>query len=432
MINPQRVPPPTTVTAAEVRASPETPNSTPSTRIGHFSGTAPEESMSASEPCPFVPAILSDAHFFPRSPSESRGPPHPADSHRDLSRSNLQRLRVNGSKSRGPRSAPLSFFILLSTSWGSLSRLISIELREWQGRRSCRRSNIFLLRGKKCFAYCTVLVKQAKAGFGSSSETGRGKAKICGKSIRHGYHMVKGKSNHPMEDYLVAEFKKVGEYELGLFAIFDGHLGQNVADYLRANLFENILNEPDFWTDIESAIKKAYERTDTKILEKQAELGRGGSTAVTAILIDGVSLVVANIGDSRAVISKNGVAIQLSIDHEPSRERHLIEEKGGFVTSFPGDVPRVDGRLAVARAFGDRSLKAHLTSEPDVADEIIDEDAEFLILASDGLWKVMSNQEAVDFMKDIKDPQTAARSLTEEAVARKSRDDISCIVVKFN
>ncbi|XP_042420900.1 probable protein phosphatase 2C 62 isoform X2 [Zingiber officinale] len=244
--------------------------------------------------------------------------------------------------------------------------------------------------------------------------------------------MVKGKSNHPMEDYLVAEFKKVGEYELGLFAIFDGHLGQNVADYLRANLFENILNEPDFWTDIESAIKKAYERTDTKILEKQAELGRGGSTAVTAILIDGVSLVVANIGDSRAVISKNGVAIQLSIDHEPSRERHLIEEKGGFVTSFPGDVPRVDGRLAVARAFGDRSLKAHLTSEPDVADEIIDEDAEFLILASDGLWKVMSNQEAVDFMKDIKDPQTAARSLTEEAVARKSRDDISCIVVKFN
>lgn len=53
-------------------------------------------------------------------------------------------------------------------------------------------------------------------------------------------------------------------------------------------------------------------------------------------------------------------------------------------------MPRVDGRLAVARAFGDRSLKAHLSSEPDVADEIIDEDAEFLILASDGLWKVNS------------------------------------------
>lgn len=55
-----------------------------------------------------------------------------------------------------------------------------------------------------------------------------------------------------------------------------------------------------------------------------------------------------------------------------------------------GDVPRVDGRLAVARAFGDRSLKEHLSSDPDVADEIIDEYAEFLILASDGLWKVSS------------------------------------------
>jgi protein phosphatase 1L len=55
---------------------------------------------------------------------------------------------------------------------------------------------------------------------------------------------------------------------------------------------------------------------------------------------------------------------------------------------YLGDVPRVDGRLAVARAFGDRSLKKHLSSEPDVTDEIIDETVDFLILASDGLWKV--------------------------------------------
>ncbi|XP_009412455.2 probable protein phosphatase 2C 62 [Musa acuminata AAA Group] len=273
---------------------------------------------------------------------------------------------------------------------------------------------------------------KVKAGFASSSETGKGKTKVSGRCIRHGYHLMKGKSYHPMEDYLVAEYKKVNNYELGLFAIFDGHLGHAVADYLRSHLFENILREPEFWSDIESAIRKAYERTDSKILEKQAELGRGGSTAVTAILIDGVKLVVANIGDSRAVISKSGVAIQLSVDHEPSKERQLIEGKGGFVSNIPGDVPRVDGRLAVARAFGDRSLKAHLSSEPDVADEIIDEDAEFLILASDGLWKVMSNQEAVDFIKDVKDPQAAARNLTEEAVARKSKDDISCIVVRFN
>jgi hypothetical protein len=55
---------------------------------------------------------------------------------------------------------------------------------------------------------------------------------------------------------------------------------------------------------------------------------------------------------------------------------------------FSGDVPRVNGQLAVARAFGDQSLKAHLSSEPDVRHVPIDSSIEFVILASDGLWKV--------------------------------------------
>jgi len=99
---------------------------------------------------------------------------------------------------------------------------------------------------------------KVKAGFGSSSsETGKGKSKMSGKHIKHGYHLVKGRSTHPMEDYLVAEFRHVGDSELGLYAIFDGHLGHNVADYLQSHLFDNILKEPDFWTDPVSASKKA-------------------------------------------------------------------------------------------------------------------------------------------------------------------------------
>uniref|UniRef100_A0A1D1YDN2 protein-serine/threonine phosphatase n=1 Tax=Anthurium amnicola TaxID=1678845 RepID=A0A1D1YDN2_9ARAE len=274
---------------------------------------------------------------------------------------------------------------------------------------------------------------KVKASFGSStSETGKGKSKISGKHIRHGFHLVKGKSGHEMEDYVVAQFRQVGDAELGLFAIFDGHLGPNVADYLQSHLFDNILNQPDFWTNTESAVRKGYQITDVKILEKAVDLGRGGSTAVTAILINGERLVVANVGDSRAVICSHGVAKQLSVDHEPSKERQAIESKGGFVSNLPGDVPRVDGQLAVARAFGDHSLKAHLSSEPDVVDEIIDQETEFLILASDGLWKVMTNEEAVDSIKTMKDAQAAAKHLTEEALSRKSKDDISCIVVTFH
>ncbi|XP_051125891.1 probable protein phosphatase 2C 58 isoform X2 [Andrographis paniculata] len=235
-----------------------------------------------------------------------------------------------------------------------------------------------------------------------------------------------------MEDCLVSEFKIVDSYELGLFAIFDGHMGHDVANYLKEHLFDNILKQDGFWTDTGSALKKAYQATDKEILEQSFQLGKGGSTAVTAILIDGHKLVVANVGDSRAIISRKGVAKQLSIDHEPSKEKKLIESKGGFVSNIPGDVPRVDGQLAVARAFGDKSLKRHLSSEPDVAVEIMDDDVELLILASDGLWKVMSNQEAVDSIKNIKDPESAAKHLIEMAVSRKSKDDISCIVVRIH
>lgn len=264
-----------------------------------------------------------------------------------------------------------------------------------------------------------------------STETGKGKSKLS-KNVTHGYYCVKGKSHHPMEDYAFAQFRQIDGNELGLFAVFDGHMSQDVPDYLKSNLFDNILREPDFWTDTENAIKNAYHATDSIILDRSGDLGRGGSTAVTAILINCQKLVVANIGDSRAVICKNGKATQLSIDHEPDRERKDIEERGGFVSRFPGDVSRVDGRLAVARAFGDKSIKEHLSSDPDIATEMIDDDTEFAILASDGIWHVMDNQEAVDCVKtNNKDARSAAKHLIELALSRNSTDDISVIVVKF-
>lgn len=73
-------------------------------------------------------------------------------------------------------------------------------------------------------------------------------------------------------------------------------------------------------------------------MEKSVDLGKGGSTAVTAILINCQKLIVANVGDSRAVICRNGIAKQLSVDHEPSAEKELIENRGGFVSNFPGIV----------------------------------------------------------------------------------------------
>lgn len=265
----------------------------------------------------------------------------------------------------------------------------------------------------------------------SSSNAGKGKSYQSNVRVTYGFNLVKGKANHPMEDFHVAKFVQVKGQELGLFAIFDGHLGDSVPAYLQKHLFANILKEEEFWTHPDRAISKAYDKTDTAILSHSPDLGRGGSTAVTAILINGTKLWIANVGDSRAVVSNGGEAIQLTIDHEPSTERGDIETRGGFVSNMPGDVPRVNGQLAVSRAFGDKSLKSHLRSDPDVTVQDILSDTDLLILASDGLWKVMGNQEAVDLAIKIKDPQAAAKQLTAEAVNRESKDDISCIVVRF-
>uniref|UniRef100_A0A0D6R6R4 protein-serine/threonine phosphatase n=1 Tax=Araucaria cunninghamii TaxID=56994 RepID=A0A0D6R6R4_ARACU len=282
--------------------------------------------------------------------------------------------------------------------------------------------------GLNCFhkAYSKMV-----AGTQTSCSTGKGKSHLTPNKIVHGFSLVKGKATHPMEDYHVAEFTQVQGHELGLYAIFDGHLGNSVASYLQKHLFQNILSEEEFWAHPSRAIIKAYDKTDKAILRHTTEFARGGSTAVTAILIDGQKLWVANVGDSRAILSQRGRAIQLSVDHEPSTERRSIENKGGFVSNIPGDVPRVNGQLAVSRAFGDRSLKSHLRSDPDVKEWDIDSETEFLILASDGLWKVMENQEAIDFVSKIRDPQMAAKQLTSEALKRESKDDISCIVVQF-
>lgn len=67
--------------------------------------------------------------------------------------------------------------------------------------------------------------------------------------------------------------------------------------------------------------------------------------------------------------------------------KHQIT-KHVFRSVLSGDVPRVNGQLAVSRAFGDKSLKAHLRSDPDVKDSSIDDHTDVLVLASDGLWKV--------------------------------------------
>ncbi|KAK2896407.1 hypothetical protein QQF64_006133 [Cirrhinus molitorella] len=131
-----------------------------------------------------------------------------------------------------------------------------------------------------------------------------------------------------------------------------------------------------------------------------------GTTAVVA-LIRGKQLIVANAGDSRCVVSEKGKAVDMSYDHKPEDELELarIKNAGGKVT-MDG---RVNGGLNLSRAIGDHFYKRNkvlppeeqmISALPDVKVLTLNEDHDFMVIACDGIWNVMSSQEVVDFVSE--------------------------------
>ena len=162
--------------------------------------------------------------------------------------------------------------------------------------------------------------------------------------------------------------------------------------------------------DISSKMRQAIlarARANGEIIELEDEDERpwegpqAGSTCVVAV-VRGDKLVVANAGDSRAVLSRRGVAVEMSRDHKPmdDDERARIVKAGGFVQEG-----RVNGSLARSRAIGDLEYKQGkslppqdqiVTAYPELMEQTLREGDEFLVLACDGIWDVLSSQQCVD------------------------------------
>lgn len=133
-----------------------------------------------------------------------------------------------------------------------------------------------------------------------------------------------------------------------------------------------------------------------------------GCTAI-CVLVRKEDVVAANAGDSRAVMCSSGQAVELSFDHKPASEieKTRIEAAGGYLEDTPGGA-RVNGNLNLSRAVGDLEYKKRddlppeaqiICSTPDVLIKKLTLEDEFLILACDGVWDVMTNQEACDFVR---------------------------------
>ncbi|KAJ0260057.1 protein phosphatase 2C 25 [Hirschfeldia incana] len=242
-----------------------------------------------------------------------------------------------------------------------------------------------------------------------------------------------------MEDRFSAMTNLEGDRKHAIFGVYDGHGGVNASAFAAENLDKNVLkevvgcNNKRDESDVADAVKRGYLTTDAAFLEGKDV--RGGSCCVTAMFRDG-NLVVANAGDCRAVMSVGGVAEALSSDHRPSRddERTRIETTGGYVDTFRG-VWRIQGSLAVSRGIGDADLKKWVIAEPETKTLRIDEEHEFLILASDGLWDKVSNQEAVDIARPFcvgaekKTLLLACKKLVDLSASRGSSDDISVMLI---
>nr|BAJ33756.1 unnamed protein product [Eutrema halophilum] len=174
-----------------------------------------------------------------------------------------------------------------------------------------------------------------------------------------------------------------------------------------------------------------------------------GSTAVVALVCSS-HIIVSNCGDSRAVLLRGKASMPLSVDHKPDREDEYarIERAGGKVIQWQG--ARVSGVLAMSRSIGDEYLEPYVIPDPEVTFMPRAREDECLILASDGLWDVISNQDACELARkrilwwhkrngalplaergvgEDQACQAAADFLSKLALQKGSKDNISIIVV---
>ncbi|XP_008370833.3 probable protein phosphatase 2C 33 [Malus domestica] len=189
---------------------------------------------------------------------------------------------------------------------------------------------------------------------------------------------------------------------------------------------------PEIFQTLRESFLKAFKVMDRELRTTPSiDCFCSGTTAVTLIK-QGRDLIIGNVGDSRAVLCTRRIddtlsAIQLTVDLKPNlpAEAERIRKCRGRVFALQDEpevarvwLPNTDSPgLAMARAFGDFCLKDFgLISVPDVSYRRLTERDEFIVLATDGIWDVLSNKEVVDIVATAPARSSAARALVETAV----------------
>ncbi|KAL4027633.1 hypothetical protein IC575_010805 [Cucumis melo] len=208
-----------------------------------------------------------------------------------------------------------------------------------------------------------------------------------------------------MEDEVRVELglRTINDEKYNFFAMYDGHGGTQVAQVCREQLHQIVAKEIVGWGDIDEAewgrlMEKCFERMDDEVNRGAVAIKTVGSIVVTT-MIGNEEVVVANYDDCRAVLARDGIALPLSDNYKPGRDDELkrIESINERVINWNGY--QVLGVFATSRSIGDEYLKPFFISKPKVTVTKRIDNEEFLILGSDSLWDVVSNEIACNIVR---------------------------------
>jgi serine/threonine protein phosphatase PrpC len=238
-----------------------------------------------------------------------------------------------------------------------------------------------------------------------------------------------------------------------IIGIFDGHGGNLVSKYLKEHLPKYFYanTESLFSQKNHEYIIKVFDKMQTKLIKDVPQCKQMGSTALILNLEKGKQdtfyVQVSNIGDCRAVLcNEYMIAVPLTKDHKPMQweEKIRIENLGGKIVREVNDDPRING-LAVSRSFGDLDVLPYVSHIPEIFNYKINTNSKFIIVGCDGVWDVLSSQDAVDFVINemivmkthienyhTHNQKNIAKKLGEHAIKKGSGDNISLIILFFN
>lgn len=266
------------------------------------------------------------------------------------------------------------------------------------------------------------------------------------KKMKVFFHSLKGYRDQNEDAHsIVPNGKKKDKTKscVNFFGIYDGHGGKSVSEYLSKSLPNKFLDKKVKYPLNKSTVNRICDEIQEE-LKKTRCAYYSGSTCLALVHFkkySNVYLNIINVGDSRAVVCENSKAIPLTVDHKPGfpMEKKRIYELGGKIVKDGKDFRVKD--LSVSRAFGDLDAQPFVSHRGELFKYKLNKKTKFIIMACDGLWDVMSNQEAVNFVLEhaydekfekITCEKNISKLLANYGLERGSTDNISVIIIFFN